>query len=244
MPLRLVLLCLLAFCRLAAAEHPRVAKARRSHGAQVARLFEKVQVRYPAAELYLRAFKAEREIEVWASDRGRPMALVKTFPVCAASGELGPKREEGDLQVPEGFYRVSSFNPGSAYHLSFQIDYPNASDRLLGTKGRLGGQIYVHGSCASVGCLSIEDDPIEELYLMVADAAAQGATVPVHVFPTRMDDQGRQRLASAPRAKVLADFWKQLEPGFAVFEATHRPPRIAVDRKSGRYEVAPATPTR
>ena len=57
--------------------------------------------------------------------------LFKTYKVCMQSGSIGPKRSEGDNQVPEGFYYINEFNPNSNYHLSLGLNYPNASDKML-----------------------------------------------------------------------------------------------------------------
>ncbi len=209
-------------------------KAAREHKAELlTKLFAEKQLKYPPEELYLRAFKADKELEVWSGPKGQALTLVKRYPICAASGELGPKREQGDLQVPEGFYEIRSFNPASSYHLSMEVSYPNASDRVLGTKGKLGGDIYLHGNCASIGCIAIEDDPIEEVYLMTLDAKVQ----PVHfdIFPTRLDEEHLKGLEKQP----LFDFWKQLAPGYALFETAHRRPLIKIDQKTGAYMVAP-----
>jgi murein L,D-transpeptidase YafK len=92
--------------------------------------------------------------------------------VLAASGGPGPKLREGDLQVPEGVYRLTAFNPNSSYHLSLRVDYPNADDRAIAkAEGRtnLGGDIYIHGKAVSIGCLALGDAGIEELYVLVAD---------------------------------------------------------------------------
>lgn len=198
---------------------------------------------YPPEELYLRAFKHERELEVWAGARGKPLTKVKTYPFCAASGELGPKRRQGDLQVPEGFYTIDLFNPWSAYHLSMRVSYPNESDRILGRRP-LGGAIMVHGNCVSIGCIAIEDDPIEELYVLTQDARAKmDRQVPIHIFPRRLDAAGLAELAKLPHAtEQLRAFWRGLEPGWRLFEETRRPPRVSVDPTTGAYRVRAARP--
>ena len=52
----------------------------------------------------VRIFKQESELEVWKRDSTGKYALMKTYPMCRWSGELGPKKFEGDRQAPEGFY--------------------------------------------------------------------------------------------------------------------------------------------
>lgn len=131
-----------------------------------------VGLKAPLAELALVALKAEQVVELWGrADKG-VWKLVKRYPVCAASGGAGPKLAQGDLQVPEGLYRLSSLNPNSAFHLSMKVDYPNTDDRERARgdgRTKLGGDIFVHGNCASIGCLALGDEAIEELFVLVAE---------------------------------------------------------------------------
>lgn len=127
---------------------------------------------FPMPELAFVALKAEQVVELWGrADKGA-WKLVKRYPVCAASGGAGPKLAQGDLQVPEGVYRLSSLNPNSAFHLSMKVDYPNTDDRERARgdgRTKLGGDIFVHGNCASIGCLALGDEAIEELFVLVAE---------------------------------------------------------------------------
>lgn len=241
--MKIALVCLLLSSALMAHAKDRVAAARQNQTAVLSKLFATAGVAYPPEELYLRAFKHERELEVWAGARGQPLKKVKTYPFCAASGELGPKRREGDLQVPEGFYTIDLFNPNSAYHLSIRVSYPNESDRILGQRP-LGGAIMVHGNCVSIGCIAIEDGPIEELYVLTLDSRAKmGRNVPIHIFPRRLDAAGLAELEKLPQAtEALLAFWRGLEPGWRHFEETQRPPRVSVDPKTGAYRVRPERP--
>ncbi len=223
-----VLLLLTVFSLSAQAED-RVAKARQRSLQRVKDIFAAAGIAYPPQELHLRAFKKEKVIEVWAGKRGEALKHVKNFPVCAASGELGPKRKQGDLQVPEGLYEISRFNPQSAFHLSMKVDYPNAADRVLGSPGDWGGDIYIHGNCASVGCLAIEDGPIEELYVMAQDTTTR--PISVHIFPSRSAIEASD---SAPHAAL----WEQLEQARLLFDTTHRPPKRVIDAKTGTYVVS------
>jgi murein L,D-transpeptidase YafK len=235
---KITLCCLVLFTAFSAYAKDRVAAARQSRASAVAEIFTKEGVEYPPPELYLRAFKHERQLEVWAGTAGKPLKKVKTYAFCAASGELGPKRQEGDLQVPEGFYTIDLFNPTSAYHLSMRVSYPNDSDRILGRRP-LGGAIMVHGNCVSIGCIAIQDEPIEELYLMTLDAKRRmGRNVPIHIFPRQLNAEGLVELerAAGSDAALLA-FWKGLEPGYSLFEEMKRPPRVSVDMKTGAYRV-------
>lgn len=200
-------------------------------------MFAKRGIEYPPKQIFLRIFKQDRQVELWGRGRKQPFKLVRTYEVCAASGDLGPKRRQGDEQVPEGFYRIDRFNPRSNFHLSLGIDYPNQSDRILGHKGSLGGDIFIHGSCVSIGCVAITDDPMETLYVTAVDARSNGQRwIPVHIFPTRMDDAGMARLhdALSDDGDPRRGFWKNLRAGYDFFETKQRLPRVSV-AKNGRY---------
>jgi murein L,D-transpeptidase YafK len=199
----------------------RVTVAREQRGDDVQTLWSAAGLKKAPTEVYLRALKKERLLEVWGGAAGEPLALIKTYPFCAASGEPGPKRRQGDLQVPEGFYEVSSFNPWSDFHLSMKVSYPNASDRVLSDHEHPGDLIYLHGGCASIGCIAITDPAIEEVYLLAADSKVR----PIHfdIFPSRASDE--------------SDFARQLQPGLAAFEKARRPPRVKIDAKTGAYRV-------
>ncbi len=184
--------------------------------------------------VFLRAFKEERELEVWVQARGgRDFRLFRSYRIAAASGVLGPKRAEGDGQVPEGFYfvRPAAMKPDSAYHLAFNIGYPNAWDRH---HGRTGSAIMVHGSEVSVGCLAMTDAKIEEIYTLCDAALRAGQPFfRVHLFPFRMSVERLAREAVGPHA----GFWAELREGYDLFERTRIPPDVEV--KDGRYRFTP-----
>ena len=127
-------------------------------------------ITWPPARLQLLAFKQERSLEVWVAGQRTPYLRLTTYPVLAASGEHGPKRREGDRQVPEGFYRLPDLNPNSAFFLSIKVDYPNQTDREHSKLplAEMGGDIFVHGRAVSRGCLAIGDDAIEELFALAS----------------------------------------------------------------------------
>jgi len=109
-------------------------------------------------EILIRAFKAEKTVEVWIKNRtgSSTFTLLTSYPFCTTSGVLGPKRKEGDLQIPEGVYHVNHFNPLSNFFLSLGINYPNSSDKLFADKEHPGGSIYVHGNCVTIGCIQCD----------------------------------------------------------------------------------------
>lgn len=136
------------------------------------KLFKQANIQYPPKEIALLAFKKERHIQLWARDNHNSWQYIHTYPLTAFSGRLGPKLKERDGQIPEGVYRLTSFNPFSSMHLSMMIDYPNYFDRIQASRdGRnhkqLGGDIFLHGKAQSVGCLAVGDRAIDQLFLLV-----------------------------------------------------------------------------
>lgn len=174
--------------------------------------------------ILLRAYKKESELEVWKQDSSGQYALLKTFPMCRWSGQLGPKKVEGDRQVPEGFYAITpnQLNPNSAYYLSFNVGYPNNYDRAY---GRNGTHIMVHGACSSRGCFSMTDEQIAEIYALTREAFGGGQkAVQLQSFPFRMNAQNLARY----RADENMPFWKNLKEGADHFELTKREPQVSV----------------
>ena len=215
---------------------PRVQQARAQTEANSRKLFAEHGVRYPADVVYLRGFKHEGQLELWIGNKEGTLVRLRTYEVCAPSGGPGPKRRQGDLQVPEGAYRVDRFNPWSAFHLSIGIDYPNASDRILGRRGNLGGDIFIHGDCVTLGCLPIQDEHIKELYVIALDSYLAGRPIAVHIFPRRLDDEGMEALrATVDEDSGLLPFWESLRPLYDAFEKERRVPMVSVDPKTGAY---------
>lgn len=210
----------------------RVGPARARSGEKIAQKCREAGVSYPPRELFLRGFKAEQQLEAWARSDDGPLRLVGTWPVLAASGDPGPKRRQGDRQVPEGCYRVVVFNPKSNYHLSLGLDYPNASDRVRSDKTKPGDHIYIHGNEVSIGCLALGDAAIEELYLLAQDTREK--PIAVHLFPARMAGPAWEKLrAEHPRH---ASLWAELSPIHDAFERTRQVPAVSIE-SDGRYRL-------
>ncbi|WP_353777628.1 hypothetical protein [Winogradskyella sp. 3972H.M.0a.05] len=186
--------------------------------------------------IYIRAFKQEEKLEVWGKDKDdQRFKLITSFPFCYSSGYLGPKRRQGDYQIPEGFYEIDRFNPESNFHLSLGIDYPNESDKIQSNASKLGGDIFIHGSCFTVGCIPITDDWIEEVYILAVEAKHNGQlAIPVHIFPSKLNDDNYEELI-----KVHAnykEFWLNLKEGYHYFESTRLIPTITVN-EDGKYLI-------
>ncbi len=130
---------------------------------------EALGLAWPPQRLRLVALKEEKVLEVWIADASGPYRRLTTYAITAASWIAGPKRKEGDFQVPEGIYRLTTLNPQSRYHLSVRIDYPNAADLANAEipRNEMGGDIYLHGKDVSIGCIAIGDEAIERLYDLI-----------------------------------------------------------------------------
>lgn len=137
-------------------------------------------VPYPPAKMILVALKDEKRLEVWVAAKDRKYQALHNYPIKAASGKSGPKLQEGDLQVPEGIYKLESLNPNSNYHLSLRVNYPNAYDRNKARqegRANLGGDIMIHGSNASIGCLAMGDEAAEDLFVLAAATGLENISV-------------------------------------------------------------------
>src|SRR5262245_33208810 len=191
--------------------------------------------------ILVRIFKEESELEIWKQDRNGRFALLKTYPICRWSGELGPKIREGDRQAPEGFYNITpaQMNPNSAYYLSFDLGYPNAFDRA---HGRTGGNLMVHGDCSSRGCYSMTDEQVAEIYALGREAFFGGQkSFQVQAYPFRMSPQNLAKHRNNPH---LA-FWKMLKKGNDHFEVTRQQPKVDVCDKHYVFDAqAPGDPNR
>jgi murein L,D-transpeptidase YafK len=199
------------------------------------------------APILVRIFKQEAELEVWKQDRSGKFSLLKVYPICRWSGELGPKIRQGDRQAPEGFYTITSgqLNPNSSYYLSFNIGYPNAFDRA---HERTGSALMIHGDCLSAGCYAMTDEQMGELYALAREALAAGQPgFQVQALPFRMNPLNMARHRNNPHMP----FWKSLKQGYDYFEATRQQPKVDVCEKryvfnargnsTGAAEACPAS---
>ncbi len=190
----------------------------------------------PGAPILVRSYKKESVLEVWKQTREGRYALLKSFPICRWSGQLGPKRRQGDRQSPEGFYAITprQMNPNSAYYLSFDTGYPNAYDRAHGASG---SALMVHGICSSAGCYAMTNGQIGEIYALARDALAAGqGAFQMQAYPFRMSAQNMANYRADPNI----DFWRQLKEGADHFEATGQEPRVSV--VGARYVFHDQTP--
>lgn len=159
--------------------------------------FARLGLAYPPRRLTLVGLKSERRLEAWVGGDTNGLRLLRTYPILAASGRLGPKLREGDRQVPEGLYRIELLNPNSLYHLSLRVNYPNAFDRGKGRgdgRDALGGDIMIHGGAKSIGCIAVGDPAAEELFVLAADVGLEN----VRVILSPVDFRVRELPAEMP----------------------------------------------
>jgi murein L,D-transpeptidase YafK len=188
----------------------------------------------PSSPTLIRTYKKEAELEIWKMKSNGEYALLKAYPMCRWSGQLGPKKREGDMQVPEGFYTIApgQMNPNSHYYLAFNVGYPNAYDRAY---GRTGGNVMVHGVCSSAGCFSMTDEQVADIYAIARDSFAGGQReIQLQSYPFHMTAENMVKFRLDPNI----DFWKNLKDGSDHFEVTKNEPSVLV---CGKHYVFDAT---
>jgi murein L,D-transpeptidase YafK len=186
--------------------------------------------------ILIRLFKQEAELEIWKQDRSGRFALLKTYPICRWSGDLGPKVREGDRQAPEGFYSISpaQMNPQSAYYLSFNTGYPNAFDKAL---GRTGSQLMVHGDCSSRGCYAMTDEQIAEIYSLGRESFFGGQRAfQFQAYPFKMTPINMAKHRNNPNMP----FWKMIKEGYDHFEVTRQEPKVDFCEKKYVFDASKA----
>jgi len=189
--------------------------------------------------ILVRLFKEESELEVWKQDNNGRFELLKTYPICRWSGELGPKIKLGDRQAPEGFYPITpgQMNPNSNYYLAINTGFPNAYDRA---NGRTGEFLMIHGDCSSAGCYAMTDEQIAEIYALARESFFGGQkSFQIQAYPFRMTPVNMARHRDSPHMA----FWKMIKQGYDHFEVTHQEPKVDVCDKHYVFDaVAPNGP--
>ena len=181
-------------------------------------LFSKAKIQYPPKDIALLAFKKEQSIQLWAKNQSNAWKYVHTYPLTAFSGRLGPKLKESDGQIPEGIYRLTTFNPFSSFHLSMMINYPNSFDKEKGyVDGRknLGNNIFIHGKNLSVGCLAIGDLAIDQLFILARRVGLSNIKVIIAPNDLRKDKKPSTSTFAQPR--WLPELYKQISDSLKPF---------------------------
>src|SRR5215469_12201489 len=190
------------------------------------------------SRILVRIFKEESELEVWKQDTTGHFQILKVYPICRWSGDLGPKVHAGDRQAPEGFYTITPelMNPNSNYYLAINTGFPNTFDKA---NDRDGAFLMIHGDCASVGCYAMTDDQIGEIYSLARDSfLGSQQSFQIQAYPFRMTPANLAHHRTNPHMA----FWKMLKVGNDHFEATHLEPKVAVC--SRRYVFDAQQPTK
>ncbi|MEO1258991.1 MAG: L,D-transpeptidase family protein [Bacteroidota bacterium] len=204
---------------------------------ELAKKLEKNGVAISSLELLIRVFKQEEILEVWAKNKlAEKFKKIAEYPFCKNSGTLGPKRKEGDQQIPEGFYHIDRFNGKSKFYLSLGINYPNAADLVLADKQKPGSDIFIHGGCATVGCIPITNEKIKALWVLASEALTQGQSkIPVHIFPFEMTAENLRKNSQVyPQHRL---FWESLQKGFLYFEEYRSVPQMTA-LSNGYYHLS------
>ncbi|MEY0174898.1 L,D-transpeptidase family protein [Providencia rettgeri] len=183
------------------------------------------------SSIFIQIFKQEGLLELYQKTSSGKYKLSKTYPICKFSGGLGPKKIEGDLKSPEGFYQITAeqLNPNSRYYRSINIGFPNEFDKAQGYSG---SYLMIHGSCVSVGCYAMTDKYMGEIYQTVETALLSGQSViNVSIYPFKMTNENMLRYRNSSHYA----FWKQLQPAYEYFNRTGRPAEVSV--ALGKYAV-------
>jgi murein L,D-transpeptidase YafK len=178
--------------------------------------FARAHVAYPPAKVALLAFKEERRMELWARNPDSKWTFIRRYPILAAAGYPGPKLHAGDDQVPEGIYHIAVLNPHSHYHLSMELNYPNSFDLQEAHSDRrnnLGGEIFIHGSDLSIGCLAMGDRTIEELFVLAYQTGLENTQVIIAPNDLRREAPAR----NTERIAWLPQLYSQLRTALATF---------------------------
>ena len=202
----------------------RVKKAWTNKSSSIKKLLSDKNISTDKLEIFIRAFKTEDKLEVWGKNKSDDkFVLLKTYEVCAKSGLLGPKMKQGDGQVPEGVYNINRFNPTSTYYLSLGLNYPNAADKKRSKAKDLGGDIFIHGKCVTIGCLPLTDEWIEEVYLFAVCAKSAGQKeIAVHIFPFHMTEKNLRMAIHTNLGKSQQLFWENLKTVYSYFEENQK----------------------
>lgn len=200
------------------------------------KLLAQKNLTFSNVQILITVIKNQKNVIIWAKNKDSlTFDSLTTYKICYLSGILGPKRKSGDMQVPEGFYYISYFNPYSSYYFSLKINYPNQSDLILGDKTNPGGDIFIHGNCVSIGCIPITDDKIKELYILSSFATINNQSkIPVYIFPFEMNSTNMKTFTSKNEFIKNIKFWGNLKQGYDLFVNTKKTLKYTINKK-GEY---------
>ena len=119
---------------------------------------------------------------------------VKSYPVVFGGNPAGDKLKEGDLRTPEGVFTIKDMYPHESWSKFLWLDYPTKQswrkhikakqDGTIGWGDSVGSEVGIHGvppnshniikyrSNWTLGCVSLENKDVEELYGFVQKGTA------------------------------------------------------------------------
>lgn len=186
------------------------------------------------------AYKANKKLEIYVGNPEKQMSLFKTYDVCAQSGDIGPKYKSGDNQTPEGYYYIDRYNPASNFHLSLGLNYPNKADKIRSNASDLGGDIFIHGNCVSIGCLAMTDESIKEIYTLAIMARnSNQMKIPVIIAPFNFrlsENANFEKKAELKAYSAYFGLWTKIHEGISTLHKTKQLPKFKIDQ-AGNYII-------
>ncbi len=185
--------------------------------------------------ILVRVFKEESELEVWKQDTTGQFQLLKVYPICRWSGELGPKKVQGDRQAPEGFYSITpglmnpefQLLPRHQYRLPQRLRQSQQLQRRVPDDPR---RLLV------AGCYAMTDEQIGEIYSLARESFLGGQKeFQIQAYPFRLTAANLARHRTNPNMP----FWKMLKEGNDHFEVTHLEPKVDVCERHYVFDAQP-----
>ena len=233
---RIALILLLLALQMGCMETNRAESAKEDNWHTLSSAMRAIGLTVKPLYVYIRCFKQEELVQAWVSNHPtQNYKLIRNYSFCTNSGTLGPKRKEGDHQIPEGLYYVDRFNPKSNFHLSMGINYPNDNDLIHGDQSQPGSDIFIHGECSSVGCIALGNKFIRELYTLAKEAHDQGQPVRVDIFPYKFGIQ--DSTIGNSEYDEHRELWNQLLPFCTTFEQEYVLQEFEMT-EDGKYQLA------
>lgn len=219
-------------------KYARVQTAYNDKEAVVIKKLEKVNLNLDNINILIAAYKDEKELDIYVKKKGNTKyKKLMSYDICSSSGKLGPKYKFGDNQVPEGFYYIDRFNPASSYYLSLGLSYPNQADKLRSKAKNLGGDIFIHGECVTIGCMPMTNDKIKEIYIYAIEARKNGQLkIPVYIFPFKFTEENISKFKKLYKSdQTLLNFWSNLKTGYDQFHSNLEEIKVSVNKTNGEY---------
>ncbi len=120
--------------------------------------------------------------------------------------------------------------------MSLGLNYPNEADRRKSNATNLGSDIFIHGSCVTIGCMPMTDDKIKEIYIYSIEARNNWQLkIPIYIFPFKMTDSNHLQFKNINKKNPsLILFWDNLKTGYDKSKLENIALKIKVN-KNGNY---------